>query len=66
MAIVTAADLDNAGRALVSVDGGVVGFAYLGSGTSWARAADFTPAAFAAGGNALVQKDVIAGSRAGG
>ena len=65
-ATVTAADVNNAGRTLVNVDGGVESVACLGSGTSWARVADFTPPAFPAAGNALVQKDVIAGHRAGG
>jgi hypothetical protein len=35
-------------------------------GTSWARVADFTAAAFLAIGKALLQKDVIAGNRVGG
>ena len=65
-AAVTAADLNNAGRTLVNVDDGVESVAYLGSGTSWARVADFTAPAFSATGNALVQKDVIAGNRADG
>jgi hypothetical protein len=65
-AAVTAADLNNAGRTLVSVDGGGESVACLGSGTSWARVADFTPPAFSATGNAPVQKDVTAGNRTGG
>jgi hypothetical protein len=65
-ATVTAADLNNAGRTLVNVDDGVESVTCLGSGTSWARVADFTPPAFSATGNALVQKDVIAGNRTGG
>jgi hypothetical protein len=65
-AAVTAGDLNNAGWTLVSVDGGVESVACLGAGTSWARVADFTSPAFSATGNALVQKDVIAGNRTGG
>jgi hypothetical protein len=65
MATLTAADLNDAGRTLVSVDDGVESVACLGSGTSWARVADFTAPAFPATGNALVQKDVIAGNRVG-
>src|SRR2546430_5810040 len=65
-ATVTAADLNNAGRTLVNVDDGVESVAYLGSGTSWARVANFAPSAFSAAGNARVQKDVIAGNRTGG
>jgi hypothetical protein len=65
-ATAAAADLNNAGRTLVSVDDGVESVACLGSGTSWARVADFTSTAFPAAGNALVQKDVIAENRTGG
>jgi hypothetical protein len=65
-ATVAAADLMNARRTLVNVDDGVGSVVYLGSDTSWARVADFTPTAFPATGTALVQKDVIAGSRTGG
>ena len=65
-ATVTAADLNNAGLTLVDVDGGVESVTCLGSGTSWARVADFTPTAFSVTGNALVQKDVTAGNRTGG
>jgi hypothetical protein len=65
-ATVTAADLNNAGRTLADVDGGVESVAYLRSGTSWARVADFTPTAFSVTGSALVQKDVIAENRTGG
>jgi hypothetical protein len=62
----TAVDLDNAGRTLVNVDGGVESVAYPGWGTSWARVADFTPPAFWAIGSALVQQDVIVGNGVGG
>jgi len=65
-ATVPATDLDNAGRTLVTIDDGAESAAYPGWATSWARVADFTLPAFSATGNALVQKDVIAGSRAGG
>jgi hypothetical protein len=65
-ATLTAADLNNAGRTLANVDDAVEGVAYLGLGTSWARVANFTRTAFPARGNALVQKDVIAGNRTGG
>ena len=65
-AAAAAAGLNNAGRTLVSVDGGGESVACLGSGTSWARVADFTPPAFSAAGNALVQKDVTVGPGAGG
>jgi hypothetical protein len=65
-AAAAAANLNNAGRTLVNVDDGVESVSCLGSGTSWARVADFTPTAFQATGNALVQKDVIAENRTGG
>jgi hypothetical protein len=65
-ATLTAADLNKAGRTLVDVDDGVESVSCLGLGTSWARVADFTPPAFPATGNALVQKDMTTGNRAGG
>jgi hypothetical protein len=65
-ATVTTADLNKAGRTLVDVDDGLESVSCLGSGTSWARVADFTPPAFPATGNTLVQKDMTTGNRADG
>ena len=59
---VAAVDLDNADRTLVYVDNGVEVAAYLVSGTSWARVANFKPTAFATIGFGY-QQDVIVGNR---
>ena len=66
VATVTAVDLTSAGRTLVNVGDCAVCVAYRWSGTSWAQVADFAPPALSASGNALVQKNVTAGNRAGG
>jgi hypothetical protein len=65
-ASVTAVALDNTNRTLVNVDDGVSIAAYLGSGSSWQRVAEFRPVTFSTVGSPLLHKDVVAGNRGSG
>jgi hypothetical protein len=65
-ASVTAVALDDANRTLVNVDDGISVAAYLGSGSSWQRVAEFRPVTFSTIGSLLLHKDVVVGNRGSG
>src|SRR5436853_1266483 len=62
-ASVTVIALDNTNRTLVNVDDGATNGAYLGSGSSWQRVAQFRPVTFSTVGSLLLHKDAVVGNR---